>query len=120
MTAGEPELDRRAIETLLAIDPEGGPEFLRELVVIFLADTPRRLAEIEQGAVSRDGVKLERAAHSLKGSAGAFGATRLAALAADMEAQGQAGEFAQARAGMSALYAEYERLQPAFEQLRQR
>jgi HPt (histidine-containing phosphotransfer) domain-containing protein len=119
MNPDRPDLDSEALENLRSIDPDGGNEFLRELVNIFLADTPRRIAEIEQSASTRDKVKLTRAAHSLKGSAGTFGASRLAGLAAEIEGQGQTSEFDQASANVKLLSEEFERLQPALTELRE-
>jgi HPt (histidine-containing phosphotransfer) domain-containing protein len=119
MTSDPSGLDPQALENLRSIDPEGGAEFVRELVNIFLVDTPQRMAEIEQHTGSRDATKLTRAAHSIKGSAGAFGASRLAALAAEIEAQGLGSEFDHVPSALKLLRDEYERLQPVFARLRQ-
>jgi HPt (histidine-containing phosphotransfer) domain-containing protein len=118
MSLSLPYLDPAALDNLRMINPDDGGEFLRELIDIFLADTPNRIAEIEQALAAGHSGNLARAAHSIKGSAGNFGATQLTALARDLEAQGKAGDFASARAGLPALRAEFARVQPALQQLK--
>jgi HPt (histidine-containing phosphotransfer) domain-containing protein len=113
-----PFFDPQALENLRAINPDDGGEFLRELVDIFLADTPLRLAEIEQALAAGNAGDLTRAAHSIKGSSSNFGASRLTDLARDLETCSKAGNFDDARASLPALQAEFNRLRPAFEQLK--
>jgi HPt (histidine-containing phosphotransfer) domain-containing protein len=118
MTLVQSHLDPVAIENLRAISPEDGGEFLRELIDIFLADTPTRLAELRQAVADRNATDLTRAAHSIKGSSSNFGAAQLTALARDLEALGKTGDFAGARAALAAVQAEFSRVQPALEQLK--
>jgi HPt (histidine-containing phosphotransfer) domain-containing protein len=119
MNATFPVLDREAIENLRAINPDDGGEFLRELIDIFLADTPKHLADLEAAIAAGQSVDLTRAAHSIKGSSGNFGATGLANLARDMESLGKDSEFAAAGQALSGLRAEFLRLHPVLEQLKQ-
>jgi HPt (histidine-containing phosphotransfer) domain-containing protein len=113
-----PVLDPEAIENLRAINPDDGGEFLRELIDIFLADTPKHLADLEAAIAVGQAENLTRAAHSIKGSSGNFGATGLATLARDMESLGKAADFSGAGQAMPALRAEFLRLHPALEQLK--
>jgi len=78
-------LDPAAIENLRQL---GGDEFVAELVQTFLADAPDLLAAL-QCSDARD---VRRAAHTLKSNAATFGATRLADLCLDLEAQAGAGD----------------------------
>lgn len=87
-------LDPQAIENLRAISPDDGGEFLRELVTIFLADTPKCFADLDAAVASGDTVTGTRAAHSVKGSASNFGATRLAKVAKEIESLCRAGQMA--------------------------
>jgi HPt (histidine-containing phosphotransfer) domain-containing protein len=119
MTPPQPYLDPRAIENLRTINPDDGGEFLRELIDIFLADTPQRITEIEQAIAAKHAGNLTRAAHSIKGSSGNFGAMQLSVLARDLEAQGKAGDFDGARANLAALRSEFEQLLPVLEKLKQ-
>ncbi|MEY2880632.1 MAG: hypothetical protein RLZZ15_3012, partial [Verrucomicrobiota bacterium] len=44
-----PIIDPVAIENLRSLNPGDNDEFLREIVAIFLEDTPQRIVELEQG-----------------------------------------------------------------------
>lgn len=111
-----PALNPAAIESLRALSP-GDPVFLRELITIYLEDTPRRLAEVESALAKGDGLLLVRAAHTIKGSSGNFGATTLAKLAQEIEAYGKSGDFAGAGAALPAFKTEYARVNAALGQL---
>jgi HPt (histidine-containing phosphotransfer) domain-containing protein len=111
-------LDPAAIENLRSISPDDGGEFLRELIDIFLADTPLRLAELELACTAGNAKAVTRAAHSLKGSSGAFGATHFTQLAAQLEISSRTGDLTAARDGLSHLRGEFARLLPAFAQLK--
>ena len=78
-------LDPQAIDSLRAISPDDGGEFLNELIDIYLADTPQRIAEIEQCLASQNAGDLTRAAHSIKGSAANLGAAALRTAAEKLE-----------------------------------
>ena len=60
--------------TLASVD--GDMELLREVVGLFLEEYPKTLAEIRDAIDEGDPHRLNRAAHSLKGSVGNFGAQR--------------------------------------------
>jgi len=112
-------LDMQAIETLRSLSPDDGGEFVRELIAIYLQDTPQRLAEIDQALIKNDAVTLVRAAHSIKGSSGNFGANRLAQLAAEIEHQGKAGNLAALVAPSALLKADYALVAQALEKISQ-
>ena len=103
-------INMQSIETLRAISPDDGGEFLREMITIYLQDTPQRLAELEQALARQDAASLVRPAHSIKGSSGNFGAHRFAKLAEDIEQQGKAGDLAAAVATYPTLQSEYARV----------
>jgi PAS domain S-box-containing protein len=97
---------------------EGDEALLRELVGLFLEQTPRLLAEIRSAIDGRDAKALERAAHALKGSAGNFGAKSACDAALRLEMLGRGGDFGEAGAAYGELNAEMERLQAALAALR--
>ncbi|MEY4938388.1 MAG: hypothetical protein RIQ93_123 [Verrucomicrobiota bacterium] len=82
---GEPIIDLQTIEDLRSLNPGDNNEFLREIVVIFLADTPLRIAELDQSLGARDATKFIRAAHSIKGSSAILGALLLRTAAERLE-----------------------------------
>ena len=111
-----PALDSTAIESLRALSPED-PAFLRELVEIYLQDTPKQLAEIEKALGNSDGQLLVRAAHTIKGSSGNFGAANLVKLAQEIEAHGKSGNFAAATSALPGFRSEYARVREALRNL---
>jgi HPt (histidine-containing phosphotransfer) domain-containing protein len=82
-----PVIDLQAIENLRSLNPGDNDEFLREIVQIFLADTPQRIAELEQSLIAGDIPKFARAAHSVKGSSANLGAMALRSVAEKLEHQ---------------------------------
>ncbi len=67
--------------------------FLPRLLNGFIDRAPERMRSIEAALEQRDVEILERTAHSLRGSAGGFGATRLAELCGVFEKRAAAGAF---------------------------
>jgi HPt (histidine-containing phosphotransfer) domain-containing protein len=110
-------IDPHAIAALRAIAPDE-PNFLRELIDVFLADTPARLADMTRALEQSNAELLTRAAHSVKGSACNFGATLLVELAAELENIGRAAAWSDAAARLPAAREEFERVAAALQQLR--
>jgi PAS domain S-box-containing protein len=75
--------------TALLAGVDGNRRVLRELVRLFLADCPRRLAEIKEAIRRGDAGALGRAAHALKGSVGNFAAKSAFAAAQRLEIMGR-------------------------------
>jgi HPt (histidine-containing phosphotransfer) domain-containing protein len=116
----EPVLDPESIAALNAVSPDDGGAFLRELIDIFLADTPVRIGEVISSLERADAPTLTRAAHSIKGAAGNFGARQLAAVALEVETAAKRADFAGARARLGALESEFAQVKSAMEALRAR
>jgi HPt (histidine-containing phosphotransfer) domain-containing protein len=85
--ATDTPIDPEAIENLRALNPGDDDEFLKEIIGIFLEDTPQRIAELDQCLASFDQPKFTRAAHSIKGSASNLGATKVREVAEQLEHQ---------------------------------
>ena len=66
-------------------------QLLRELLEIFLADWPGRFEGVRAAVAAADAPALARAAHSVKGSLRALGATAAAAVAEQLEHQARGG-----------------------------
>lgn len=73
----EQVLDMAVVEELLALSDDGDPELLLDLIRLFLEDGPAKVEAVTQGLATKDFEMMERAAHSLKGSAGNLGARLL-------------------------------------------
>jgi HPt (histidine-containing phosphotransfer) domain-containing protein len=72
--AEEPANDARALDRLRRF---GGRKLLGEMIGLFLSIAPERVATARQAYDAGDLPALERAMHSLKGSAAQLGALRL-------------------------------------------
>jgi two-component system, sensor histidine kinase and response regulator len=70
----QPLLDGAAVARLQRL---GGGELLRGMLELFLTQGPERLDAMDAAAAAGDAAHVERAAHSLKSSAGNLGAQRL-------------------------------------------
>lgn len=80
-----PELDPDAIENLRALGDEGDDTFLKEIIGIYLNDTPLRLADLRTAMAKGDAALYTRAAHTIKGSSSNVGAREVRALADSLE-----------------------------------
>lgn len=114
----EPVLDPVAIAGLRSVAEGDGGAFFRELVDIFLTDTPKRFVELEQALAAGDFATARRAAHSVKGSAGNFGAAALVRAAFRAESEAKAGRGDAVRDTLPAFRAEYARVEAALREMR--
>jgi HPt (histidine-containing phosphotransfer) domain-containing protein len=114
----DPVLNPEAISALQAVSPDDGGQFFNELIDIFLSDTPERLQEIASGLENGDALLVMRAAHSIKGSAGNFGATGLAHAAYVIEQAARQADLATAAAGVAPLHEHYAKVTAALEAVR--
>lgn len=110
-------IDPHAIENLRALNPDDNDAFLREIVTIYLEDTPLRIAELEQSLAAADQPKFTRAAHSIKGSSANLGAMAVRALAEQLEHQSSRQGLDQVAGLLSALKTEFARAQAEFAKL---
>ncbi len=78
-------IDPAAIDSLKAINPDDGGEFVREIIQIFMEDTPARISELDEALACGDLAKFVRAAHSVKGSASNMGAMLVKETAEELE-----------------------------------
>lgn len=86
-----------------------------DLVQRFLGDAADLLEQMDEGAAQGDAARLHRAAHTLKSSAAALGATGLSELARQLEALGRAGSLEGAAAPLEAAHAQLNRVRTTLE-----
>ncbi len=89
---------------------DGDMEFLKELIEIFKADCPERLAGISRAIKEKDFNALDETAHSLKGSSGNLGLTRVYELSWKLEKMGKAENIKGANKTFKQLEEELERV----------
>jgi len=108
-----PPLDDEILGRLSDPALGGDPEFLSELIELFLDETPARLAELRQAAAAEDATGLTTAAHGLKGSAASLGARGICELCGALERLGRSGSTRGAAALIDLLREELERVRTA-------
>ncbi len=81
----EDPIDREVLDSLRELGAEDDPELLAELLDSFLVNTDLRMERLRAAVEQGDAEMLYRAAHSLKGSSGNFGAVNLGALCQQLE-----------------------------------
>jgi CheY-like chemotaxis protein len=109
----EPAFD--PVEMLARV--EGDHSLLAELVAIFLAESPTRLAEIRRCLDAGDAKGVERAAHTLRGSVSSFGARVAAQAALALELTARDGVLAGAETQAAELARELGRLESGLARL---
>jgi HPt (histidine-containing phosphotransfer) domain-containing protein len=78
-----PVLEPAAVERLLRL---GGADLVRQMIELYLRHGPERIAALAAGVAAGDAGQVERAAHTLKSTAGNLGAHRLQHTADALEA----------------------------------
>jgi two-component system sensor histidine kinase/response regulator len=106
-------LDRDEIRERLG----GDTKLLHELIEVFFEDCPRMWQSVRDALSQGDALKLRRAAHTLKGSVGVFGAQAARAAAERLEQLARTGDLQSAAEAVAQLEAELERLKPTLLEL---
>jgi CheY-like chemotaxis protein len=120
---GAPEAQETPAENGSVLDPEvlanlrdlGDAELLAELAGMFLDDASSRLQELREAIGAGDAAGVERVAHTLKGSSGNMGATRMSAICAELQDVGGSGDLSRAAGLLEGLEEEFGRVRPALE-----
>jgi response regulator RpfG family c-di-GMP phosphodiesterase len=90
---------------------EGDSELFEEMIELYLSSSPLLLTEIETAVACRDGEKINRAAHTLKGVLKNMCAAACANAALELELIGKTGNLERAPQSLGCLKREYDRLQ---------
>jgi PAS domain S-box-containing protein len=109
-------LDPHVIAVLRGLGVQDGPDLFRELVDLFIGELAPRIEGIRSAIQAADPGAVFQWAHSLKGSAGNFGAGRLAALCGQIEHEARRGSTSESVALMLALEVEARRVRSALEE----
>lgn len=115
-SGADPVLDGSAVERLRRVQRLAGQDVLAEMVRLLVRDAPVQMAAARAALEKGDAEGLRRAAHALKGSAGALGARELQALCAGIEASASSGEVSGALTLVGRLEASFRRARAALEQ----
>ena len=91
----------------------GDVDLLRELVAIYVDESPKWLADLHQGIDQQDAALLHSTAHSIKSSLGQLGASSAHDIAQRLEIQGSNNQLAESAASLRDLEQELNQIQPA-------
>jgi len=103
-------LDYAVIDELRSLQDGAESDLVAEVVNLFLADSPRRLAAMAQAIEAGDAANLRREAHGLKGSAANVGGVGVRAICEHLERLGRTGSVGGADQLFEGLSVEYGRL----------
>ena len=118
MTRMSTDCEHRLVDRATVLDRVGGDEdLLREIAGIFLTEYPRLIDEIQSAVDKGDAIRLERAAHSLKGSVSNFGAPAATEAAYRLESIGRKLQMTQAAEALEDLVLQFQQLRPELEEL---
>jgi HPt (histidine-containing phosphotransfer) domain-containing protein len=113
----DPIINPEAIQALRELSPDDAGEFLKELIGIYLTDTPKQVVQLEDGLARQDAAVVVRASHTIKGSSGNFGAEGFSQLAQQIEAAGKANNLEAAAALMPEFKRQFEKVESALKRL---
>lgn len=88
-------------------------ELFQNLVAVFVEESARHMEEIREGIQRTDAGAVERAAHTLKGTAGNFAAQRTFELASHLEVLGRERRFRELPKAFAELEEELDLLREA-------
>ena len=106
-------LNRDSLEALKSLQSEGDDGFLKEMIELFLADTPARFADMDAAMETGAQQEFVRAVHSIKGASANFGADDLHKMCAEVEQLGRAGQMNESGPKVLELHEEFERVRAA-------
>ena len=87
-------LDLSMIEVLRDLQDDDDPEFVAELIGVFIAELPDHLAALHQALETAAPDDVRAGAHKIRGAAANLGAAPLSELCAELEQRGRDGELA--------------------------
>ena len=110
-------LDPAVLETLRQLTEPGEPDVLEEVLRIFLQEAPPRIERLRTSWAAGNIVEMQRAAHSLKGSAGNIGATALHNVCRQLDERGRSGEVADLAPLVDAMVMEFGKVEAEIRRL---
>lgn len=97
VAAEECLIDQRALDNIRALQIEGMPDMLGQIIQIYLSEAPNQLEGLAEAISGGDAPRIQEAAHSLKSSSANLGALQMADLCKTMENCGREGALAEVR-----------------------
>ncbi len=101
-------LDQSVLDGLRELQEEGEPDFLTELIDIFLEDSASLVQELNDAVNAQDLSRVRMAAHTLKGSSGNLGANLFSKICYEMELSARNDDLSGAEKILPTLTREYD------------
>ena len=111
-------IDVSLLDNLRRLRTKSGQPVLAQVIDLFTADSPKRIAAARLAAAQANGEALANALHALRGSGSNVGARELARLCSALEEAGRAGELSNSEALLAQVEAELRRVLQALQQAR--
>ena len=89
--------DHQALDEIRNLDPSGGDDFLRDIVLSFCASSTKLMLKLRSAVAEHDSDAIRHIAHSLKGASAQIGAKLLASLCESLVSSGKNDDFDNAR-----------------------
>jgi two-component system sensor histidine kinase/response regulator len=96
--------------TVLSEQLMNDESMIKEIITVFLEDTPNEIKSIRNAISLKDAEKVRNAAHSIKGAAGSIGASSLQELARQLESAGKNSDIELAGSIFSQFEQEFDKL----------
>ena len=110
-------LDPKVIDSLRQLTPPGEPDVLNEVLTIFLQEVPTRVERLRTFLAAGNIVEVQRAAHSLKGSAGNIGARSLYDICRQLDDKARSGDLLALAPLVGALASEFDKVKAEIHRL---
>ncbi len=112
-TTAIPVIDSVALDALRDLQEEGEPDFLSELIEMFMEDAELRLVSLREAIRQANASEVEKQAHALTGSCLNFGARPMAEICEEFQSVGGSGALVNASNLVDRLNVEYSRVRAA-------
>lgn len=100
-------LDQKALNELRELDPDGASGLLVQIITSYLSDAAKLIQQTHVAYAAKDIKTLTRNAHSLTSTSLTVGASKVAAVAKELEMAGRSGTIDMVPLFLTALTAEY-------------
>ena len=104
--------DPKYIDQLRKLQTMTGQALVSPIIDRFLAEAPRRLAELRRTLAARDNLNFVFVAHTFKASSAQLGARRLAKICHDLEMRGRSVDWSGTEEIVGHLESEIEHIAP--------
>jgi HPt (histidine-containing phosphotransfer) domain-containing protein len=110
-------LDPSVLASLRQLSLPGEPDVLTEVLTLFLSEVPPKMTRLRNACSSGNIEEMQRAAHSLKGSAGNIGAQGMFDVCRQLDGLGRSGNLEAASTLVAALDVEFDKVQAEIRRL---